>query len=104
VFTLAEVQVLEEKYPQVVVVPILISGWQLLEQVHIAELQVVMFVQVPGEPHEKSILVEIVVYDVLPEVDVQLIIQDEGDPPFFRLTGAIERNLEKQVVTYPVTE
>jgi hypothetical protein len=68
---------MEEEKPQHVVVGKLVSGRQLLEQVHIPQLGVERFGKLVAQTHKKPVLVKIVIGDVLARVDVYFIVEGE---------------------------
>ena len=62
------------KYPDGIDASITIACRLLLEEVHIAELDVIVFVSLVTEASEKPVLIEIIVHDLFSKVDVYLII------------------------------
>ena len=73
---MSEIKSVKEKDPRSVNHLVLITGSQLLKQIHISKLERIVFSEVVVEPNKQSILVEIIVYDLLSKVDMQLIIED----------------------------
>ena len=78
---------MEVEYPGHMIAPVFITGCQLLEYMHIPELQVVMFIHMIIKPHKETVLIKIIIHDLLSEIDMQFIIQDKGQrswlKPFF---------------------
>ena len=48
--------------------PVPVTGSQLLEYIHIAQLQVVVFVHMKMKPGKEAVLVKIIVDDLFPEI------------------------------------
>jgi hypothetical protein len=49
---------------------ILMGGWQLLKYIHVAELQLIRLIRVIPESYKKSVLVEVIVYNLFSKVDM----------------------------------
>jgi hypothetical protein len=89
---LTKIKVMKKEYPGGVYRPVLVSGRQLLEEVHITKLNVIVLIQEIVEPGKKTVLIEIVIHDSFTEIDVNLIIDHPRYCTFFILLCS-HRNL-----------
>ena len=55
-----------------------VAGGQLLENIHIPELEIVVRIDVVIEAHKKAVLIEVVVYNRFSKVYMHFIIQYKG--------------------------
>ena len=55
----------------------LVSAAQLLIKVHIAGVQLCVFVEGVDQTSKKAVLIEVVVHDIFPEIDKQLIVEQK---------------------------
>lgn len=83
--------------------PVAVARGQLLENIHIPKLQVIVFIDMIVESKEKTVLVKIVMDDLFTEIDMNLIIQDQGEgsggEPFF-----MQGQLGKKIIARPEIE
>lgn len=70
-----EVQIMKKEQPGRVNSPVFIACRQLLKQVHVPQLDEIMFVDEKIEAGEEPVLVKIIVDDLSPEIHVQFVIQ-----------------------------
>lgn len=67
---------MEVKYPGHMIAPVFITGSQLLEYMHITELQIIMLIHMIVKPGKETVLVKIIIQDLFPEINMHFIIQD----------------------------
>ena len=57
--------------------PVFIARRQLLKNVHIACLEVILIIELVFKSEEKAVLIKIVIYDFLSEIDMHFIIHNK---------------------------
>ena len=57
--------------------PVPVAGSELLKQVHITELEIIMRIRMKTQPDKKAVLVIIIIHDLLPGIDMNLIIHHD---------------------------
>lgn len=76
---------------------------QLLENIQVAELDVIVGIIMKGESHKKTVLVEVIIYHFFAKVYMQFIIQNPGERAgrkMFFTNGAGH----KKIIPYAVIE
>ena len=56
---------------------VFVSGRQLLKHVHVAKLQIIMFVHMIGKSDKKPVLVEVIINNLFPEIDMHFIVDNK---------------------------
>ena len=96
----SQVKIMEIKQPRRTDIFILVTGRQLLKDVHITKLQLVVFVDVIMKSCEKPVLVEIIVDDLLAKIHKYLVGQNQRKgtrlKPFF-----IQGKLGEDIIAKP---
>lgn len=80
-----------------------VASGKLLKQVHISQLQVGGFGKMIIESQEKTVLIEIIIHHLFPEIDMQFVVGNEGKGPGLEFSGR-KRKHGQEIIPQPEIE
>ena len=80
--------------------PVFVAGGELLKQIHVAELDIIVIVQLVFKSGKKTVLIKIIINNLFSKIDIHFLIYNEWNT-IWHNSFFTERDVIPDIVTHP---